>query len=397
MYLPRGRVWRQFVPLVVLTVVVLTIAWSTRDKLSANVVLLQEKHDSSVHNSIHDLQGWERKLLNTRRLAQILPVPNSQPRSVFHGRNHVKHPDAYIFNRTRAVVVDGASPQVDAEIAEIRALNGTKMAQQAQIRQQIQKVCKEMKPSSSLSKWERDYLLKHLIVDDKYQLLYCYVPKVGCANWKRVFNALYGDVTKSDDVVKVDHTSMYLLSTYTEQEVEYRLQNYFKFMFVRHPLDRLLSAYRNKFGEHFVDFEEKYGVYIVKNFRPNPPRTPKGDDVTFPEFLNYVASTRREKLNEHWSAYVDLCQPCHVTYDFVGYYEEFDEDVNFLLEALKLDEIVHYPKKQGYYKALSVEEVLQYVHQIPNSTLNKLTRRLVADYRLFAYPMDKIDGPNFNQ
>ena len=303
--------------------------------------------------------------------------------------NHRKHPDAYMFK-----VVDG-NPRMDAEVAEIRSLNGTKMLRQAQVRRQMQKNCMEKKPFGSLSKWQREYLLRHLIVDDKYQLLYCYVPKVGCANWKRVFNTLYGDVSNSDDVKKVNHTSMHFLSTYTEQEVEYRLQNYFKFMFVRHPLDRLLSAYRNKFGEHFAVFEKRYGVYIVKNFRPNPPRAPKGDDVTFAEFLDYVASTASEKLNEHWSPYMDLCQPCHVSYDFVGYYEDFDGDVNFLLEALKLDDIVHYPKKQTYYKSLSKEQKLQYVHQVPNRTINKLTKRLATDYKLFAYPFDSIGGPDF--
>ena len=333
-------------------------------------------------------------MLNTRRLAQMPHLPNDETQAedyqLVDHLNHEKNPDAFTFK-----VVNG-SLRMEAEVAEIRALNATRMLQQAQVRRRMQKVCKERKPFSSLSKWEREYVLRHLIVDDKYQLLYCYVPKVGCANWKRVFNTLYGDVSNSDDIIKVDHKSMHFLSTYTEQEIEYRLQNYFKFMFVRHPLDRLLSAYRNKFGEHFAMFEKRYGVYIVQNFRPNPPKSPKGDDVTFAEFLDYVASTKSEKLNEHWSPYLDLCEPCHVSYDFVGYYEDFDGDVNFILEALKLDDIVHYPKKQAYYKSLSKEEKLQFVHKVPNSTLKKLTERLATDYKLFAYPIDSIDGPDFN-
>ena len=36
------------------------------------------------------------------------------------------------------------------------------------------------------------------------------------------------------------------LNKYNAEERRYRLQNYFKFMFVREPLERLVSAYRDK-------------------------------------------------------------------------------------------------------------------------------------------------------
>ena len=266
------------------------------------------------------------------------------------------------------------------------------MERQARILQHIQTACHGRKPFSALSTSEKSYVMKHTIVDDKHQLLYCFIPKVGCANWKRVFNTLYGSVASPEEVHRVDHKSMILLSTYTEPEVQYRLKNYFKFMYVRHPIDRLLSAYRNKFGEHFVNFEKKYGVHIVKKFRPNPPRFPKGDDVTFAEFMLYIANTDPAELNEHWNHYTYLCQPCHVPYDYVGYFEEFDTDVNSLLNILNLSKVLHFPKKQDYYKTVSDEEKMGYMRIVPNSTLKMVARKLARDFKIFGYRADSLSG-----
>ena len=268
------------------------------------------------------------------------------------------------------------------------------MQRQAQILQHIQTACHGRKPFSALSTSEKNYVLKHMIVDDKHQFIYCFIPKVACANWKRVFNTLYGSVASPEEVHRVDHKSMILLSMYTEPEVQYRMKNYFKFTYVRHPIDRLLSAYRNKFGEHFVHFEKKYGVRIVKKFRPNPPRFPKGDDVTFAEFMMYIANTDPVELNEHWNHYTHLCQPCHVSYDYVGYFEDFDTDVNYLLNILNLSKVLHFPKKQDYYKTVSDEEKMGYMRTVPNSTLKMVARKLARDFEIFGYRANSLLGPS---
>ena len=106
--------------------------------------------------------------------------------------------------------------------------------------------------------------------------------------------------------------------------IQIQLKNYYKVTFTRHPVDRLVSAYRNKFGE-IETFQKRYGVNIVEKFRPkSEPRTGLGNDVTFSEFIEYLTDMKdlpRTKWDEHWSPMINLCQPCKVHYDGIGEYQ----------------------------------------------------------------------------
>ena len=48
------------------------------------------------------------------------------------------------------------------------------------------------------------------------------------------------------------------LVQYSPEEIKYRLENYYKFMFVRHPFDRILSAWRDKL---FLEMQDRHGNY----------------------------------------------------------------------------------------------------------------------------------------
>jgi len=110
------------------------------------------------------------------------------------------------------------------------------------------------------------------------------------------------------------------LDNYTSEEIRYRLDHFMKFMFVRHPLERLLSAYRNKFNQNYSSseyFRSRYGRQIIKQYRTNATEESlaKGHDVTFGEFVQYIIDPRtlsRASFNEHWRPMHDLCLPCSI-------------------------------------------------------------------------------------
>ncbi|NXP49262.1 CHSTE sulfotransferase, partial [Heliornis fulica] len=236
---------------------------------------------------------------------------------------------------------------------------------------------------------QRRTVLRHLLVSDKYRFLYCYVPKVACSNWKRIMKVLDGALESVDVKLKMDHKSdLVFLGDMKPDEISYRLKNYFKFIFVRNPMERLLSAYRNKFGE-IKEYQQKYGVEIVRRYRKNGGNS-AGDDVTFSEFLRYLLDEEVERMNEHWMPIYNLCQPCAVRYDFIGSYERLNADANYILERIQSPSFIHFPERQSWYKPVTAETLHYYLCNTQRRLIKELLPKYILDFSLFAYPLPNI-------
>ncbi|XP_037627197.1 carbohydrate sulfotransferase 14 [Sebastes umbrosus] len=241
----------------------------------------------------------------------------------------------------------------------------------------------------SLSPPQRKTLLQHILVNDQYHFLYCYVPKVACSNWKRVLKVLNGALENVEVNIKMDHRSdLQFLSSFKPEEIRHRLKHYFKFMFVREPMERLLSAYRNKFGE-IVSYQKKYGVEIVKRYRKGRAKDAAvtGDDVTFAEFVRYLLDEDAERMNEHWMPVYNLCQPCAVSYDFIGSYEHLESDSDFVLQRVGAPPHVRFPERQTWYKPVTTETLHYYLCTLPQKLLKELLPKYILDFSLYAYPL----------
>lgn len=267
----------------------------------------------------------------------------------------------------------------------------------------LRKKCEKAQEAKLVKKNVPAKKLGHIIVNDQYKVLYCYIPKVACTNMKRVFLILTGKMNstnplalKSGDVhMKLDKHLKYL-DSYPEEEVSEILRTYKKLIFVREPLERLLSAYRNKFTEKSPYFHKRFGRRIIRRFRNgyNGSQEILGNDVTFLEFVKYIThpnTIENEGYNEHWAHYSALCHPCHVQYDFVGKYETIDEDVNFVLKDLKIDQLIAFPRRNATYRKSKTKDQLEsFYSTIPKDLLGKLWKIYHTDYRLFDYPYPAV-------
>ncbi|XP_036594688.1 carbohydrate sulfotransferase 13 [Trichosurus vulpecula] len=238
--------------------------------------------------------------------------------------------------------------------------------------------------------------LRHLVVDDEHGLLYCYVPKVACTNWKRVMMVLTGGGKYRDPLEIPAHeahvpTNLKTLADYSPAEINRRLRAYLKFLFVREPFERLVSAYRNKFTRSYnTAFHRRYGTKIILRHRqhPSPEALARGDDVRFEEFLYYLIDPRTRKeepFNEHWERAHSLCHPCLVHYDVVGKYETLEEDAAYVLGLVGADQAgLHFPSSSKITRTTD-SETARFFEGISPFYQRRLFNLYKMDYLLFNY------------
>ena len=124
-------------------------------------------------------------------------------------------------------------------------------------------------------------------------------------------------------------TGLRLLYNLDEDERRTVLDDYFKMIVVRHPLDRLRSAYTNKTkqaGTLNWPVLHKY-QHIVEQFLRRKGKeagvdgssfNPMNMTIEFERFIDLVGADDEQLVDEHWMLpFYDTCFPCSIHYDTV--------------------------------------------------------------------------------
>ena len=113
---------------------------------------------------------------------------------------------------------------------------------------------------------------------------------------------------------RLNNSAFNLVKIKNTEGIDISESNYFKFIMVRHPLDRLASAYLDKAAGH-------------------------NNTMDFEEFLRGAALF--VDTNHHWRPFVKSCLPCSkIQFDYIAHLETLHDDLKVILTALNLTDMI---------------------------------------------------------
>ena len=122
----------------------------------------------------------------------------------------------------------------------------------------------------------------------------------------------------------------------TDEERFRMIHTYKRFTILRHPLERILSAYIDKIRDPKPSDGSPLSYFDrLKDTILSATGVHGNANVSFNAFLQWLVSQSHTTLNEHFMPQYYNCEPCRMDYHFYGNFENFSKDANSILEEFK--------------------------------------------------------------
>jgi hypothetical protein len=197
---------------------------------------------------------------------------------------------------------------------------------------------------------------------DDFNCIFVHIPKAAGVS---ISKSLFGSITGG-------HTP---LSRYQIIFSKHDYESYFKFTFVRNPWDRLVSAYLFLKNGGFDDQDKLWA---------------KNNLADFDDFDSFVKNWVSEKNIETWMHFIPqyryVCTPgtLFVDINFVGYYENLENDFDYVTSKLGIN------NTRLQHLNLTSAKAHDYREYYTEETMRKVADVYWQDIKLFGYDFDNL-------
>ena len=271
-------------------------------------------------------------------------------------------------------------------------------------RERIQKVCKKYNiPRRKLIDKEFIHILRN------YKIALCSHAKVGSTTWRSHFTNLLPNnknVKRFPAWVNQDNFTIkgydfaggqnHLITPSVIKKFLGR-NKYLRISFVRHPFERLVSAYNDKIHGSWIKkmgyqkwFEKDTSFSSFVNLvlyqyqtscNPSKSQTSKISS-------NWEITNCESKVNRHWRPFGFRCSYCDINYDVIGRMENWNDDFNYIIRKRGLEKFFPIQKDDN----LQYHATKQNTTQATIDNFSKLSKKQKEDL----YKMFRIDFEMFN-
>ena len=239
--------------------------------------------------------------------------------------------------------------------------------------------------------------LKFFYIDMKHNLAYCQQLKVGSSTWTMHFLNLMPKEMRPisigahwDDTMEAYYKKPFVWAS-AQYKTPWTLKNWFLsfvkkkelflFSFVRHPFERLVSAYKDKMVQHKSKGHNfiKYRSWYLK-------------DHSFYAFANLVLMEYEKylknegRVNPHWLPMTKHCWYCDVSF-VIGRMETFADDVKYIIVKNKLKNLSQETQVRSTGHSPK-DDALKYFKQLTKHQIRSLYEMYKMDFEMFDYKVD---------
>ena len=172
-----------------------------------------------------------------------------------------------------------------------------------------------------------------------------------------------------------------------------KIRNYYKFMIVRHPLERLVSGFRNKIEPPVKEFSVRFPDYIklaiLQKYRTKEfeewieSETKQELNVTFQEFVQYFVNADLAQINPHIKPMIYGCHPCRMRYNFYGNFQTYSEDAHMVMKHLNIDPSFYRDKSLHSASQQTRSYLRKYYDQLSDILKSRLYHKLREELEFY--------------